>query len=167
VTGSSHRPLLPLRPDSRSVQFSTRDVEDASRLLSIIAGGKPEPQAMPPPALANLSQAGEDRLKACARRLYEERQRRIRHFGSQMFGEPAWEILLILYLEDGGERQSQARLVELSGASRSTGQRWVDHLVRKGLARREEHPTDKRRNFISLSDKGRDLLELYLSETCR
>jgi DNA-binding MarR family transcriptional regulator len=83
-----------------------------------------------------------------------------------MFGEPAWDMLLILYLEHEGERKSQARLVELSGASRSTGQRWVDHLVRRNLAKREDHPTDKRRNFISLSDKGRDLLELYLSETC-
>jgi DNA-binding MarR family transcriptional regulator len=44
--------------------------------------------------------------------------------------------------------------------------RWIDYLVRKGLAYREDHPTDKRRNFIALSDKGRQLLELYLSETC-
>ena len=167
MTGPPHPSLLRLRTDPHTITFTERDVEDASRLLSIIAGGKPEPQATPPPGRVDLSQADEDRLKTCARRLYEERQRRSLHFGSQMFGEPAWEILLILYLEDGGERQSQARLVELSGASRSTGQRWVDHLVRKDLARREEHPTDKRRNFISLSDKGRDLLNLYLSETCR
>jgi len=162
VTVSPHRSPPPLPADGQLVMFSGRDLEDASRLLSLIAGGKPE-------RLETLdeSQAGKDGLKTCARRLYEERQRRDLHFGSQMFGEPAWEILLILYLEDGGERQSQARLVELSGASRSTGQRWVDHLVRNDLARREEHPTDRRRNFISLSDKGRNLLELYLSETCR
>jgi DNA-binding MarR family transcriptional regulator len=167
VTGSPHRSPPPLQTDVQVVLLSGRDREDAARLLSLIAGGKPEPQATPPPQAPDESQAGKDRLKACARRLYEERQRRNLHFGSQMFGEPAWEILLILYLEDSGERQAQARLVELSGASRSTGQRWVDHLVRKELAKREEHPTDRRRNFISLSDKGRHLLELYLSETCR
>jgi DNA-binding MarR family transcriptional regulator len=105
-------------------------------------------------------------LRACARRLYQERQRRADHFGAQMFGEPAWEMLLILYLEEGGERQSQTRLADLSGAARSTAMRWIDYLVRKGLAHREDHPTDKRRNFIALSDKGRQLLELYLSETC-
>jgi DNA-binding MarR family transcriptional regulator len=43
--------------------------------------------------------------------------------------------------------------------------RWIDHLVRNGLAHREDHPTDKRRNFIALSEKGRRQLELYLSDT--
>jgi DNA-binding MarR family transcriptional regulator len=142
--------------------FSERDVEDATRLLSVIASANPEPRAMPPPHGMGVA----DRLRASARRLYEERQRRTLHFGSGMFGEPAWDMLLILYLEHDGERKSQARLIELSGASRSTGQRWVDHLVRKNLAIREDHPTDKRRNFISLSERGRELLELYLSDTC-
>ena len=130
------------------------------------AGRKPEPQAMPPPIEQRPAHTGSGPLKLCARRIYEGRKRRSAHFGQQMFNEPAWEMLLILYLEDSGERQLQARLVELSGASRSTGNRWIDFLVRKGLAKREEHPTDKRRNFVTLSEKGRTLLELYLSETC-
>jgi DNA-binding MarR family transcriptional regulator len=82
-----------------------------------------------------------------------------------MFAEPAWEMLLLLYLSEGGQRQSQTSLCELSGASRSTGMRWIEYLVREGLVTRKNHPTDKRRNFVGLSDKGRDLLELYLSET--
>lgn len=162
MTGSPHRPALRLDTDDRAIRFSERDVADATRLLSAIATAKPEPRAMPPPHGLDVANP----LRARARQLYEERQRRALHFGSDMFGEPAWDMLLILYLEHEGERKSQARLVELSGASRSTGQRWVDHLVRRNLAKREDHPTDKRRNFISLSDKGRDLLELYLSETC-
>lgn len=150
-----------------SVSFSERDIADATRLLTMIVGDDRGASTAPPvDADANEPAAEPDRLKSCARALYDQRQKRITHFGPQMFGEPAWEMLLILYLEDGGERQSQRRLVELSGASRSTASRWIDHLVRKGLAKREDHPTDKRRNFVTLSGKGRSLLEAYLSETC-
>ena len=165
MTGPSHIKALP-SDDFRTIAFSERDVDDATRLLSMIAGRKPEPQAMPPPIEQRPAHTGSGPLKLCARRIYEGRKRRSAHFGQQMFNEPAWEMLLILYLEDSGERQLQARLDELSGASRSTGNRWIDFLVRKGLAKREEHPTDKRRNFVTLSEKGRTLLELYLSETC-
>lgn len=163
MTASTNRTLPPLQSDQRAISLSERDVRDATRLLSLIAG---ERQTEESPVRGREPSHGGNDLKACARRLYEERKGRVSHFGLQMFGEPAWEMLLILYLEEGGERKAQARLVEISGASRSTGQRWIDYLVRKDFARREEHPTDKRRNFISLSDKGRRLLELYLSETC-
>lgn len=148
--------------DHRAVHFTERDIADARRLLALIAGGGADPsgQSLTPDA------EDADRLKGFARQIYQKRQKRIARFGSQMFGEPAWEMLLILYAEEGGERQSQARLADLSGAARSTAMRWIDHLVREGLAHREDHPTDKRRNFIALSDKGRRLLELYLSETC-
>jgi DNA-binding MarR family transcriptional regulator len=53
----------------------------------------------------------------------------------------------------------------LSGASRSTAMRWIEFLAGRDLVRREDHPTDKRRNFVSLTEKGRHLLDLYLSET--
>jgi DNA-binding MarR family transcriptional regulator len=158
-----------LPPDDADgpIQFTERDIADAKRLLGLIAGRRcsaPETdtggQAISPGA------SDAERLRNFARQIYEKRQKRIARFGSQMFGEPAWEMLLLLYLGEGGERQSQTGLADLSGAARSTAMRWIDHLVRRGFAHREDHPTDKRRNFIILSEKGRQLLELYLSETC-
>jgi DNA-binding MarR family transcriptional regulator len=149
----------------RLVSFTERDVRDARRLLTAIAGAQDQSAEARSVGEDGPPAVGPDRLKAFARQIYEKRQERIARFGSQMFGEPAWEMLLILYLEEGGERQSQTRLADLSGASRSTAMRWIDHLVRNGLAHREDHPTDKRRNFIALSEKGRRQLELYLSDT--
>ena len=151
----------------RPVHFTDRDIADARRLLALIGESRSDPPRTDPSGQGAPTAAGNpERLKRFARKIYERRQRRIASFGSQMFGEPAWEMLLLLYLGEGCERQSQTGLADLSGAARSTAMRWIDHLVRRGLANREDHPTDKRRNFISLSEKGRQLLELYLSETC-
>lgn len=166
MTGPTQLRQTPPPPDDdRAVHFTERDIADARRLLALVAGAG-APGADPSGQSVTPDSENADRLKSFARQIYEKRQKRIARFGSQMFGEPAWEMLLILYLGEGGERQSQTRLADLSGAARSTAMRWIDYLVRKGLAHREDHPTDKRRNFIALSDKGRQLLELYLSETC-
>ena len=168
MTGSTYSRLTSSAPgDEGRVHFTERDIVDARRLLTLIAeSGSDAPGVDPSGQDRNPGEDDRVRLKAFARRIYRNRQKRIARFGSRMFGEPAWDMLLLLYLEEGGERQSQTRLADLSGAARSTTMRWIDHLVRKGLAHREDHPTDKRRNFITLSDEGRRLLELYLSETC-
>jgi DNA-binding MarR family transcriptional regulator len=166
VTGSPHFKATLSSAEQRLIPFTERDIKDARRLLTVIAGSQsqdPEDDSSGDDAARAVGDPA--RLKDFARRIYEKRQERIARFGSQMFGEPAWEMLLILYLEEGNERQSQTRLADLSGASRTTAMRWIDHLVRNGLAHRQDHPTDKRRNFICLSDKGRRLLELYLSDT--
>ena len=157
MTGSKHlKEPSPKQGEHHIVSFTERDISDAKRLLTIIVGGNPETSPVDPAerriASAPAAAPGDpDRENDLAR---------------QIFVEPAWEMLLVLYLEEAGERQTQTRLGDLSGATRSTAMRWIDHLLRKGLVRREGHPTDKRRNFIILSDKGRELLELYLSETC-
>jgi DNA-binding MarR family transcriptional regulator len=164
VTGSTHPNLPPsLHNGQHNVALSERDIAEAKRLLAIIAGA--EPDVRPTEHERAPAQEDQDRLKPFARQLYEQRQKRIGLFGSQMFGEPAWEMLLILYLDEGSQRVLQTRLTELSGATRSTAARWIDYLIGRGFVRREGHPTDKRRSFVSLTDKGRNLLELYLSET--
>jgi DNA-binding MarR family transcriptional regulator len=165
VTGSKLTPLPP--DDERPVHFTERDIADARRLLGLIAGSRcSAPETDSGGQVISPGASDAERLRNFARQIYEKRQKRIARFGSQMFGEPAWEMLHLLYLGEGGERQSQTGLADLSGAARSTAMRWIDHLVRRGFAHREDHPTDKRRNFIILSEKGRQLLELYLSETC-
>ena len=146
----------------RLVTFDRRDVEDLHRLLGKLrdprASANDDEDAETPNAEAN-------RLERKARQLLESRRRRVAIFGPQMFAEPAWDMLLILYLSGGGRRQTQSSLGELSGASRSTAMRWIDFLACRDLIRREEHPTDRRRNFVALTETGRSLLELYLSET--
>lgn len=100
-----------------------------------------------------------------ARDTLANRRRRQDIFGRAMFGEPAWEMLLLLYITEPGPRQSISRLADESGASRTTALRWIDYLEGQGLIRREAHPNDRRVAFVQLTEKGRESIELYLSET--
>lgn len=83
-----------------------------------------------------------------------------------MFGEPAWDMLLALYILDvSGQRQTTGALMQFSGAPITTARRWLDYLVGNGLVLRSHHPTDQRVMFVGLTDKGRNALDLYYSET--
>lgn len=159
-------PIKPSRltdPPQRCVLMSSKDVEDARRLLAVLGESRPPSEAA---AQLGGARTDGDRLRRRAREIYDDRRRRSALFGPQMFGEPAWEMLLILYLEEGGERLTQARLAELSGTSRSGAFRWISFLEGRGFIEREAHPTDKRHLFVQLSQTGRDRLELFLSGTC-
>ena len=144
----NHQVLIPL---------TDRDLDDLHRLLSLLKKASGE---------ADLSQQPMRRdLIAQAKLILESRKRRFDYFGKGVFGEPAWEMLLTLYVSSGGERQTIARLSDLAGAARSTSIRWFEYLEGEGLVSREPHPTDKRTDFIQLTEKGRQKLEAYLSET--
>ena len=83
-----------------------------------------------------------------------------------MFGEAAWETLLALYILDiSGQRQTVGSLLHFSGTPTSTAKRWLDYLCAHELVRREAHPTDRRTAFIGLTDRARERLDLYFSET--
>ena len=96
------------------------------------------------------------------------KSRRLREdvFGENLFGEPAWDMLLALYILDvSGQRQTTGTLMHFSGAPVTTARRWLDYLVENGFAQRAHHPTDQRILFVSLTAKGRGALDLYYSET--
>ena len=137
---------------STLIRLSGQDVEDARRLLSLLASGE---AAAPSPQKTYVERAREILLR---------RKRREQIFGKGMFGEPAWDMLLLLYVEPG-RRQTVSRLAELAGLSKSTAIRWMDYLEEQKLVRRETHPTDKRSISVELSSRGRDSMETYLSDT--
>jgi DNA-binding MarR family transcriptional regulator len=82
-----------------------------------------------------------------------------------MFSEPAWEMLLMLYVLEGEARQKVSRLAEIAEISKSTALRWIDYLHAQGLIVRESHPNDKRAAYVELTEKGHGAIEMYLNET--
>ena len=82
-----------------------------------------------------------------------------------MFGEPGFEMFLLLYIAQGANRYTAGQLGQLSGASKSTASRWIDYLERAQWLERRPHPTDQRLAFVTLTNKGIERIELYLSET--
>ena len=137
------------------MELSPRDREDAARLLSLLLGeGGAEAQRQD----VGLIQLAES--------IIEARRRRAEIFNPAMFGEPAWELLLTLFVMDReGPRLTIGRLAQVAGIKLTTALRWLEYLEDQAFVRREQHPTDARTAFIELTDKARETLRLYLSGT--
>ncbi len=80
-----------------------------------------------------------------------------------MFGETAWDVLLLLYIERGGQRLTVGRLTDRVGAALTTVLRWLQFLETRGFIRREPHPNDARAIFVELTPKAIQSLDLYFS----
>lgn len=73
-------------------------------------------------------------------------------FDEELFGEPAWDILLDLY--DAELKQIRVKVTGVSVGSRlpaTTALRWLKALETRGFIGRCADPTDGRRVFISLT----------------
>ncbi len=100
------------------------------------------------------------RLGRVARTIQALRKRRSEFLHRAMLGEPAYDMLLGLYVAElDGQSVIATRLGELAGVAQSSALRWLDYLVTKQLIIREPHPTNKRASIVRLSGKGRDSLE--------
>jgi DNA-binding MarR family transcriptional regulator len=146
-------------PDVRLVPLTRRDLDDAHRLFSLLT------DAAQPRAGGTSEEPSHERLLERAREIFRHRRKRLEIFGRGMFGEPAFEMLLLLYIAQSGNRYTAGQLGQLSGASKSTASRWIDYLEREQWIQRRPHPTDLRLAFVTLTDKGIQRIELYLSET--
>ena len=152
-----------------TILLTEADLRDAARLCRSILDGTPwadlaVSEQGSPPSASSLPLAGEH-LTARARALLRARRLRARHFNQALFGEPAWDILLLLYLTEYSEgRQSIGRLAEMVETPLTTVLRWVAYLERERLVSRSEHPTDRRVVFIMLTDKAREAMEAFLNE---
>ena len=154
--------------DPKTVTFSEREIREAARLLEHIIRNAPElvDVVMKPPLRAAGGEGHGDRrfLLDLARRAVFERQRRTAFFDQAMFGEPAWDMLLALYVADFvGGKQTIGNLAELVDVPVSTVVRWAGQLERKHCIIREPHPHDRRAIFVRLTDKGREGLDAYFS----
>lgn len=100
------------------------------------------------------------RLHKMALTLLTLRKRRSDFLYRAMFGEPAYDMLLGLYVAESDERPiTAARLAHIAGVAQSSAARWIEYLVAKGLIQRERHPAHKRASILNLSPRGREALE--------
>lgn len=104
-------------------------------------------------------------LVQSAKRIMSVRRARLRLFGGTISREVAWEMLLILYIRDGGARTTVTRLANAARTPGTTALRWIDYLESQRLITRVANPLDARSVFIELTEKARSLLDLFLIET--
>lgn len=100
-------------------------------------------------------------------RLYQERRLREDVFGDpDLFGEPAWDMLLDLAVSEGkGKPVSVSALCIGSCVPPTTALRWIKILEERELIVRRDDPLDYRRSFLSLSDSGRARLRRFVAKS--
>jgi hypothetical protein len=101
-----------------------------------------------------------------ASRILAARQARRDFFSPEIFGEPGWEMLLVLYLaEGGGPRQTVTKLCRSSGVPLTTALRWLHFLEADHLVMRTASPVDKRISYLELTEEARSALDRLLLES--
>ncbi|MGB7418120.1 MAG: MarR family transcriptional regulator [Erythrobacter sp.] len=103
---------------------------------------------------------------AIARRIYAMRRERNAIFHQQeLFGEPAWDILLDLYIaESEGRSVSVSSACIGSAAPPTTGLRWLGVLAAHGLTERTPDPEDQRRILVRLTPRAIEAMDRYLAQ---
>lgn len=119
---------------------------------------------MTPRAPVQHTRDEDEDLRLMASRMLKLRQLRCRMFPKAFLGETAWEMLLVLYAQQGEPRLSMSRIAELTHTKEETASRWVDVLEAHRLVKREPAPREGRVALISLTNHAKANLETYLSQ---
>jgi hypothetical protein len=129
----------------------------------------------PRPGFSGTASDGSERLVRPARpplpeprlvrQIIRQRQLRARFFEGDLFADPAWDMLLDLTAARAEHtRVSVTSLCIASGVPPTTALRWIGQMIEAGLLTRVEDETDRRRAFITLTDKAADAMARYFAE---
>jgi hypothetical protein len=101
-----------------------------------------------------------------AQEAYTQRRKRSEVFSNpDLFGEPAWDIMLDLYIAQATNKKISVTSACIASAVPSTtGLRWLTILINDGLVLREHDPQDNRRVFVRLSETGVTSMEQYFDK---
>lgn len=105
-------------------------------------------------------QAGQRaRLAKC---FHDARRAREGFFAAELFAEPAWDILLILYWASYTQvRMSVSDVCGSAAVPPTTALRWMEHLRGRELLHKDKHPTDRRVIWVTLTDDAHSTLDQY------
>jgi hypothetical protein len=129
------------------------------RFEATAAGAAPSAETAARPARPQLP---DPRM---VRKIIRQRQMRARFFESDLFADPAWDMLLDLTAAKAeNARVSVTSLCIASGVPPTTALRWIGQMTEAGLLQRIEDETDRRRAFITLTEKAADAMAAYFVE---
>lgn len=113
--------------------------------------------------LAVTSNSKEPAVLFKARQHYENRREREKLFGSpDLFGEPAWDMLIDLFIAaEEGKKISVSSLCLASAVPMTTALRWISILESRELIYRKADRLDARRSFLSLSAPAYEKLRTH------
>lgn len=105
---------------------------------------------------ARLSAQDIAQFRETARAIYRSRRLRPRIFADDsLFGEPAWDILLDLFIAEADNKPLSVTAACIGAAvPTSTALRWIAILEERGFLARENDPADARRVFLRMTGDG-------------
>lgn len=96
------------------------------------------------------------------RGVIKARRLRSRYLDADLFGEPAWDMLLDLYAATlEFKKVSVSSLCIASAVPSTTALRWIGTLTEAGLLEREKDIHDGRRNFVKLTNSAVAAMTAY------
>jgi DNA-binding MarR family transcriptional regulator len=138
----------------------SRDVLRALSLaLEEIAEDDEESAAKAPKTVGSVDalevERNADRLAELAAREYRARRSRERYFDRALFGEPAWDILIDLFIQQSsGKTVSVTSAAIASQVPVTTALRHLAALQRAGLVERMRSAVDARVKLLRLTKEG-------------
>ena len=83
------------------------------------------------------------------------RRTRSDFFAPEIFSDPAWDMLLVLFLAKvRGEGMAPYHLAEAVGSTLSAGVRWINILERAGLLQSRRDPLGGEAKTVELAPRG-------------
>ena len=164
-------------PDQSPCRVRPNDVgiasDDVSRLLALVGElasrkGWPTGHAIDAVcALITLSLDGLDQqqLAKLVSRLHRARMLRNKAVGSNLFRDPAWDMLLDLFAaNERGIAIPRSSLCHGSGVPLSTAMRYIDQLEEFGLAVCAGDPEDLRRSCVRPTPKSIEIISSFIKD---
>ena len=146
VTPCDHRTILP----------GAAGGHDAASSRVVLREGREDWRSAP-----GIDRALDNAQKASRRRLLRRQLVGV----PELFGEPAWDMLIDLFIHEAQARPvSTSSLCIASGLPMSSALRLLQRLCDKGLVTREADRHDGRRNFIRLAPGLGHRLMAYFAE---
>lgn len=107
----------------------------------------------------------QDRLAAIAQGEFHNRRRRDSLIRHDLFAEPAWDMLLDLYIQHHrGQPVAVDRLCAAAATAATTAMRWLGLLIEKELVVRSPSAADDGILRVALSEHGIGEMERYLRD---
>lgn len=106
----------------------------------------------------------ETTLSAYAKHVQRMRSDARAFLPADLFGDPAFDMLLDLFIAREENYQLSITSVVTAGHTpATTGLRWLTKIEKYGLVSREPDPFDARRSYIMLNETGHSIMKEWLS----
>ncbi len=139
------------------------EVEDPASRGASVTRLRPIVERLPPLRQQHSEVSGHS--VRIARRMVRERLRRARFFKSDLFADPAWDMMLDIFIAEAEGRETPVMNLCLSSqVPETTTLRWVKTLEQAGIFVRQKDEHDQRRVLVRLSPPAALALASYLED---